>query len=300
MLKFEPISIKDKSRLSDILGCKNCIHTESSFNVLFTWGEVFNTQVAYENSLAFIKSTAGGVDFYQMPWGNNDLRLAIETIYTDAKARGDILRLTSVTECMKDRLEKMLPGAFEFCENRDIFDYVYSSEDMITLAGRSFHQKRNNINKFNKLFEGRWEYSPISENDLDEVYAFQLQWLEKNSTEEKKNSLTDEMKVIRRIFDNYTELGYSGGMIRVDGKICAYTVGSKVRDNAMIISLEKADVDYPGIYQVINREFAEKNCGDIEYINREDDAGSEGLRRAKLSYNPKLLIKKYIAECKSL
>jgi len=298
MLEFEPIDIYHRSRALEYLCCKNAIHTEGSFNALYAWGVIFNTELCFKDGFMFIRSGTKGNNFYQVPRGDGDIVKAMELIKHDAEKRGFEPALISVTDCMRERLDSLMPGVFEYEENRDSFDYIYNSKDLIELGGRTFHQKRNNVNKFKKLLEGRYEYQDFSSKDLPEVYEFQKYWLEMNTTLENRESLEGEMMVIERVFKHFDELEYIGGLIRVDGKIAAYTAGSRLCSDAFLISLEKADIQYPGIYQAINQFYAERNCVDVRYINREDDAGAEGLRKAKLSYHPEILLRKYKATWK--
>ncbi len=295
MLNFEPVDISHRERAGKYLCCKNAIHAEGSFNALYAWAKFFNTQLCFYEDFLFIRSGKDENNFYQMPRGEGDPVHAIELVCNDAKERGTKPTLISVTECMRERLENIMPDAFEFSEDRDSFDYVYNAKDLIELAGRTFHQKRNNVNKFKKFLDGRYEYQNFTSDDLAEVYEFQKYWLEKNINDDNRASLEGEMTVIERIFKNFDELGYVGGLIRVDEKIAAYSIGSRLCSDAFLVSVEKADIQYPGIYQAINQFFAASHCTDVRYINREDDAGSEGLRKAKLSYHPEILLTKYRA-----
>ncbi len=295
MLDFEPLSLAHRHKVQEYLCNENAIHTEGSFNVLYTWNEIFDTQICFRDGFMFICSQSEGKIAYQMPRGAGDLSHAVEMIFDDAKERGCTPRLISITEKMREQLESAMPGVFEFNEIRDSFDYIYNAVDLITLSGRKFNQKRNNVNKFKKLLDGRYEYKNFTSDDIPEVYEFQKKWLEKNSTPERVAGLTGEMRVIERLFKSFDELNYVGGLIRVDGEIAAYSVGSRLCSDTFVISVEKADIEYPGIYQAINQFFAAANCTDVKYINREDDAGVEGLRKAKLSYNPAFLLVKYEA-----
>lgn len=298
MLDFKPLSLEHRQKVQEFLCREKAIHTEGSFNVLYVWNEIFETKICFQDGFMFICSQSEGKIAYQMPRGNGDLSHAVKLILNDAKERGCVPRLISITEKMREQLENALPGVFEFNEQRDSFDYIYNASDLITLTGRKFNQKRNNVNKFKKNFEGRYEYQNFTSQDIPEVYEFQKKWLEKNSTPERVDGLTGEMRVIERLFKSFDELNYVGGLIRVDNEIVAYTVGSRLCSDTFVISLEKADIEYPGIYQAINQFFAAANCTDVKYINREDDAGVPGLRKAKLSYNPAFLLVKYEAVLK--
>ena len=293
MLDFEPIELRHRERALPYLCSDHMVPTEGSFAALYMWGKVFDTQVCFKDDFLFIRSGKNGEYFYQFPWGNGELSHALELIKNDALERGVKPKLISVTDAMRDALEAAMPGKLEYTPARDSFDYIYNAEDLRTLAGRSFHQKRNNVNKFKKLLDGRYVYERFTSADLEEVYECQKKWLENNINDEKRESLMGEMGVIERAFAHFDELGLIGGLIRVDGEIAAYTIGSKLCCCSFLVSIEKADIQYPGIYQAINQFFAADAAAQARYINREDDAGVEGLRRAKMSYNPEILLTKY-------
>ena len=214
-------------------------------------------------------------------------------IYETEKAVGRSVRFHSVTEQMRVEMEKAFPGEFEYTERRNSADYIYSRESLATLAGKKMHQKRNHFNKFIKQYEGRYSYSNMTEEDVCEVLAFQRKWIQMASDKDAMNVLEYETTAIEKLLSYFEKFSLRGGILRVDGDICAYCVGAKISDNAIDVMVEKGDYAYAGAYQAINKLFAENNCGDVEFINREEDMGIEGLRHAKLSYHPVELLTKY-------
>jgi hypothetical protein len=227
------------------------------------------------------------------------LRAALENIREDARRLGTTPELRGITDKMREKIEAAAPGLLTYEETRDTFDYIYDAKELIELKGRKFHQKRNHLNKFLKTYDGRFKYEEITRENFDEVYDFQNRWLLDNITPGNKESLKAEMRAIRRALKDYFALGFTGGIIRIDGHIAAYSMGTRLCTDSFLISVEKGDYAYDGIYQAINQMFAEKNCFDVKYINREDDTGSPGLRRAKLSYKPVILLTKYRAVWKN-
>ena len=122
-------------------------------------------------------------------------------------------------------------------------------------------------------------------------------WLEE-STSEYKEDLEDELKIITRVFENYDSLGFTGGLIRIDGKVVAYTMGEPLSDVMFCVHFEKAFADIRGAYPIINQQFVKNELGRYTYINREDDVGAANLRKAKLSYHPAFMIEKYSVRIK--
>ena len=176
--------------------------------------------------------------------------------------------------------------------DRDQADYVYESEKLATLAGKKLHGKRNHINKFQKLYPN-WSYEPLNDENMEECFQMALKWRNQNGCEEDpgKNA---EMCVALNALRLYKELDQRGGVLRVDGQVVAFTIGEELCEDTFVVHIEKAFADIDGAYPMINQQFVQHECTGYQYVNREDDAGSEGLRKAKLSYRPAFLVEKGI------
>ena len=281
MLEFRKITINDRAEMLKYMADLNLGTTESTFTDLFLWAEHYGNEFCIEDGFLFIRSG----DKYLTPYGNGDLKSAIEKLPEDAT-------LICVSPKNRDKIISLFPDRFEVREMRDSFDYIYNSEDLIYLKGKKFHKKRTNVNNFLKNYE--YEFVEIDPENLDEIREFQNFWLSKNINDENRESLMGENAAIERALSNFEALGLSCGAVKIDGKVCAYSYGAPVNDEYFLICVEKADTDYVGIYQVINRDFAARFCKDYKFINREEDLGDEGLRRAKLSYNPAYLAEKFM------
>ncbi len=293
MLDFKPICADDYKLASPIMKKYGFNSTESSFVILYMWSNLYNTEMCIDGETVCIRSGKGDDTAYLMPYGR-DIKTAMSKIYdTETKEHGRAPRFLSLTEEMREIIEEAYPGEFEFTERRRSFDYIYSRESLATLAGKKLHQKRNHFNKFLKAYEGRFQYSNMTEADIPDVLAFQKKWIGMVSDKEGMNVLEYETTAIERLLNHFAEFELRGGVLRVDGEVCAYCIGSKISDNAVDVMVEKGDYAYAGVYQAINKMFAQNACSDVTFINREEDMGIEGLRHAKLSYNPVCLLKKY-------
>ena len=177
----------------------------------------------------------------------------------------------------------------------DSFDYVYLTENLINLPGKKFHGKRNHIAAF--MRENEWSYEPITADNLDECRAMNAEW-ERRNREKDPEAMDDELDAINISFENYFDLGFVGGLLRANGEVVAFTFGEEMNSEVFCTHIEKAYADVRGAYPMINREFAANALSQYKYINREDDTGSEGLRKAKLSYCPDILLEKYMARVK--
>ena len=176
-------------------------------------------------------------------------------------------------------------------DDRNNWDYVYDKQNLLSLPGNSFRQKRRWLNKFLTTYDHEFHF--ITEEWLDHCKQLQIEWCDMNECQSNED-LQEEQDAIFEAFNNFNELSLSGGLILIDGKSIAYTIGEKLNPDTMVIHFEKAHIDYEGSYQAINNLFAKECCKEVNYINREQDLGIEGLRRAKESYKPHHMAKKYI------
>lgn len=190
------------------------------------------------------------------------------------------------------QMETWYPGQFQIEYLRDEADYVYEMEKLSTLAGKKLHGKRNHINKFKTLYPD-WNYEPITSENVEECFQMALEWRNENGCEEdlEKNA---EMCVTLNFLRLFKELGMKGGLIRVDKKVVAFCVGEPVCKDTFVVHVEKAFAEVEGAYPMINQQFVQHECTDYLYVNREEDTGAEGLRKAKLSYHPAFLVEKGI------
>jgi len=175
-------------------------------------------------------------------------------------------------------------------EEREHFDYVYDVRDLIELKGRKFHDKKNKVNKFRSAYT--YEYAALTPEMIGECLKFEEYWCEERECE-KYYGLHKERCAILEMLNNFDALDLTGGIIRIENKIVALTLGEKLLPDTFVIHIEKANSTIHGLYQVINQEFLMHEAADCTFVNREQDLGIEGLRNSKMSYNPVKFIKKY-------
>lgn len=179
-------------------------------------------------------------------------------------------------------------------EERDCFDYIYDAEKLRTLSGKIMHKKKNLLNKFLKEYDGHFQYETLGPENIDEIKHFHKKWLDERRIYDRYGCIDDEEEGIYRLFEHYNLLHCKMGGVRMDGKIKAYTIGSYIPDiQCAIIHIEKADINYTGLYNYINQQFILNEFPDARLVNREDDLGQENLRQAKLSYRPLRLEEKF-------
>jgi hypothetical protein len=229
---------------------------------------------------------------YCLPVGPGDLGEVIPLLRGDAARHGAPLAFYGLNEGDLPRLEQACPGAFRFETRRGSADYIYRREDLALLAGKKYHQKRNHAARFER--EYGWRYEEITSPLLEECHGMLRRWAQRNS-DKNPEALRQEQTALERCFAHYESFGLRGGLLRVDGQVIAFTLGEALNAQTFCTHFEKADTQYAGAYQMIHRCFAQHSLGGFEFVHREEDLGDEGLRKAKLSYQPALLLEKYTA-----
>lgn len=195
---------------------------------------------------------------------------------------------------MIDILEKACPEQLEFFDDRPNYDYLYKKQDLIDLKGRDYHSKKNHLNYF--LNHYQFEYVTLTSDMSKEAMQFIREFNErKNLPEHEMELLKMEERAMSDVLNNLEAVGYLAAAIVIDGKIEAFCIAGQINRNTVDVHVEKANVAYRGLYQLINNEFCRHMPAEIEYINREEDMGIPGLRKAKLSYKPVELVESHIA-----
>lgn len=291
MIEFEKLDLSKKDKYLPYLHTSAHRGCGYSLANLFMWGR---QKVAIVGGRLAIFSHYAGNTVYPFPVGDADPQEALEAIIQDAQQRGIPCRFTGLSCEDKQVLENLYPGRFRYHCGRDNFDYVYDINDLADLKGRKFQQKRNHVNKFVQNFPDYY-VKPLDETTLPACKNMVDNWYYRRSIENPNEDIQMEQVAISRAFRNYQELGMEGLVLYAGGKLAAMTMGSFMDEETVDVHFEKADSDIPGAYAMINREFARylrEKYPNLRYLNREDDLGSAGLRKAKLSYNPHHMVEK--------
>lgn len=183
---------------------------------------------------------------------------------------------------------------FKVCEERDYFDYVYNAQELMTLPGKKYHKKKNHLNAFLKEYKDRYKIKIPCCEDKEEIMEFLYRWHESRGIVDEYNRDDYELKGIKYILNNCKMIKYYLMSVYIDDVLEAFTIGTYFEDEkTAYIHVEKANPEIRGLYPFINQQFLINCFPEARYVNREDDMGLEGLRKAKLSYNPEFLVKKY-------
>lgn len=291
-LNLKTLTIDDKKLFDDIVNFGRA-NAESSFANLFIWSDVYDTKYTIiDGMLCVFYTSESGVLKSVYPFGSGNIKDVVYKIKENIFPNQNSFVMTAVCENDKLLLEEAFGDKVSFEYDRDSSEYVYLSQNLATLKGKKLHNKRNHINKFTSIYN--YEYKPLNSYLFDDCIQSVEKWMD-IKYEGDRGAYEKELGTIKKAFKYFDKLNFSGGAIYVEDKLVAFCVGEKLNNDTAVVHIEKADTDYQGSFALINREYVKNTWSDIKYINREEDLGIEGLRKAKLSYYPEFLIDKYIA-----
>ena len=293
MISFHKAEAADRAWAHEIL--KNCAYpgAEYAFSCMYLWSDYFG-ELGRAGERLTQHAPWRGREVYLYPAGTGDLREAIEAIRADAAERGNPLRLRSLTNETRAELEALYPGKFEFTACRNSYDYIYTVEELSELHGKKLQAKRNHCNRFEQDHpDARTEV--ITPENLSLCREMVKKWYEVHEWNEQ---IEQEKTAISRAFD-HSEAAHMDGLMLIDnGGVIAFSMGARMNEQYYDVCFEKAYSAINGAYAMINREFSRmiaEKYPELEFLNREDDMGEPGLRKAKESYQPTLLLAKYNA-----
>jgi len=286
-LNFEPIHLdKQNKYLKHFAKCSQKA-SDYSFVNLWGWAVEYGLHWAWKDKLVWIKQTIPDTVYWAPvgQWKNTFWDQSLYDYFTSQAV------FTRIPEDLARHWKKQLGNHIIIEEIRDHWDYLYHVDELVSLRGNRFHKKKNLLNQFLKKY--RFEYIPLETETVSKAMAMQEHWCTWRDCESSE-PLSAENRAIERILSNWKKLhAVTGAAIMVDRKMAGYTIGESLSDDTLVIHFEKGNQDYKGVYQAINQIFLEQSGGRHQIVNREQDLGDEGLRKAKLSYNPLGFVKKY-------
>lgn len=294
MINFQSIAEIERTVYESYLFADAERGCELSYANLRMWGEQ-KAAIVHNQLIVFTKYDEKYM--YHFPLGSGDKIPALEAILEDARERNLPCAIYSLNAEDILLLENHFSEKFEIQSVRDSFDYVYLIEKLAGLKGRKYHRKRNHYNHFCKKFPDFY-VKPVSEENLADVKAFIDQWYQDRLAESPENDYHNEQAAFEKCFQNHKSLGLESLVLYHEDKILAFTMGSRLSPNTFDVHFEKARWDVEGAYTAINCEFAkfiQQKYPEVEFLNREEDMGLEGLRKAKESYFPHHMVEKSIA-----
>jgi len=282
---FHPLSLHEQDTYKQHLARTPQVTSDYSFGNLWAWREVYGLEWARDGELIWIRQTRPEMAYWAPvgPWDRADWTQLLSGRVQDG------LALTRIPEGLA-RIWDPVPGV-DLEPDPDHWDYVYSVPELIELKGNKFHKKKNLLRQFKKLYQA--EYVSLDLSRIEQALTLQTEWCLWRDCEES-TTLEKENQAILAVFRDWQNLEdvYGGGLM-IDGNMAAYTVAEPLDEENLVIHFEKACPTYKGIYQAMNQMFLEYEGNGYSYVNREQDLGDPGLRKAKQSYNPVGYLKKY-------
>jgi hypothetical protein len=289
--EFKPIELADRDFIQNIFSAFQPDTSELTFTNIFIWREHYKIQWSMFKDWLSVACNAPGEKCFALPPVGPGPRMeaakAVLQWLRDARGVKD-----PAIQRADQRLaqEIQASGVFAIEPTRDHFDYVYRSEDLIKLSGNRYHGKKNHINKFRKTYE--FSYEPLTPERVSQCLEVADLWCKAKRCHEDID-LMDEAIAVRDILQNSQALKVKGGVIVVNGKVEAFTLGEMLNPDTAVVHIEKANPEIPQAFVVINQQFCEHTWANVPFINREQDLGDEGLRKAKLSYHPARMVEKF-------
>lgn len=295
LLNFKPIEHSDMPLIWTFLEKEHGRTTDFSYAGLFMWVDLFKYEYAVYKNTLFIRGVVENdrsLPAFSLPIGEMALKDSIQVLANYCRQHGISLELSAVPEYAIAEFESLNPKKIELLE--DWSDYLYEIEPLATLKGKKMSKKRNHVNHFETEYP-EWQFEPLSKENAAEA----LKFMDIYDREADDNFMAhEESRLSRKMIEMIAEgdpVMHGGILYCRPGEICALTIGD-VKGDTLFVHIEKATRTVAGSYEMVNREFAKhikEVHPEVAFVNREDDSGDEGLRRAKESYHPVELLKKY-------
>ncbi len=293
MQRFRILQLSDRLwvqkalRQSDYRGC------EYSFANNLAWRRAADTRCMSLDELYICVSldTEDSIPVFYYPAGKGDIKYAVSELGRIAASLNVPLVIAGAEEDKVNTLRLLYGDSFEAVPYEDGFDYIYNTSDIINLAGKKYHKKRNHLAQFEKLYPD-YSFREIRESDFDECIAMSARFYNEKHGYTDKSSIAEQY-AIHTYFTHFSELELKGGVLTAEGRLAGFSIGERLNSDTFVTHIEKADVRFKGAYTALTHYFTKQFAGDCQYINREEDLGIEGLRKAKESWQPVFLLKKY-------
>ena len=292
-MNFKSIEIEDRHWVEPLLAESGFQGNDYTFGNLYIWNDLYRQQVAKEQEMLCVRSRNPGTGEYKylFPAGAGNLEAVIEALSQDAKALGVDFVLRGFGEKEAVLLEQLFPNRFQIESVREEWDYLYKVEDLTMLSGKKFHKQRNHLARFEKGPE--WSFAPLGADNMEACRRMCEIWYGEHLAGGNTAALMDR-GVVENALEYFEKLGFTGGVLFQGGVVVAFTIGEPLNQDTYAVHIEKAFAEVQGAYPMINREYLKSVATEYTYVNREEDDGVEGLRKAKESYYP-ILLKKFVA-----
>ena len=294
MLDFQPVDLEDQERIDNDLIHVTTQNYDECFATLYSWKDTYHAAYARAQDCLLLRLEEDGEPGFIPPVGAGDFVAAVGELMRHQKEKGELLRMVSVTDDSRARLEAAFPGQFSFERRRDMDDYIHLTASLGEFKGKDFHGKRGHVKKFTTLYN--YEYRAMTPELVPDVLEMNSAWCRGHSYDDD-DAARHEKLAAELLLTNFEALHVEGGVLLVDGKVVAASAGTPQfpGSDTIVVHFEKGLTEYEGIYSAICHFFMEDCSHRYTYTNREEDMGIPGLRKSKLSYYPELILAKYEA-----
>jgi hypothetical protein len=287
--QFADLSLNHKPLFDAALTRFSPAISEFTFTNLFIWRKPYHFKMSRFKDFLCLLSDQGENAFFFPVIGEGDVPECYRALLHHLKERRSSPKIARVPEEVVSTVDWMAEGIVAE-PDRAQSDYVYRVQDLIELEGRKYHRKRNHIKQFKERYA--YEYTPLTPEWISECLRLETEWCDLRHCDVIPG-LAHEFQAIREALEHFETLRVSGGAVLIDGTLQAFTLGEPLNRDTVVIHIEKANPAFEGLYPLINQLFLENHWSQFEYVNREQDLGEEGMRKAKESYFPHHLVNKY-------
>lgn len=294
-IPFRPLALGDSEAVMRQVWHADCRNCDYNFMNLMSWRFLFGTELAFHENWLFIRFRSGARLAYLPPVGSGDWADILPVMRDDAHSLGEQFRLMGVCPHSLERLEHTMPCEYVASTDRNAADYLYLRDSLASLTGKKLQPKRNHINRFVKEYPD-FSFRPLTAEYFDECIRLADCWRKQKGEPGGWLTPEQERESMQFVFEHWSHFCGKGGTLWVGDRLVAFTYGAPINRDTFDVCMEKADTDFDGAYAVINREFVRTLPEHFIYVNREEDLGIEGLRKAKLSYQPEIILNKYTVE----
>ena len=286
-LTFHPLSLEKQADYKHLLNQCSQIASDYSFVNIWAWRDIYGLEWAWTDQAVWIRQQHPSLEYWAPvgPWGGIDWAQTIRRVFQDKTF------FTRIPEQLTEVWAEQLGPAADLTPNRDHFDYIYSVEELINLKGNKFHKKKNLLRQFLRKYDST--YIHLNEEMIEKALTLQTEWCLWRDCEDS-TTLEAENQAILNTFQDWKRLqDLFGGGLEVDGNMVAYSIAEPLDQQTLVIHFEKGCPQHKGVYQAVNQMFLANSGASYRFVNREQDLGDPGLRKAKESYNPVSYLKKF-------
>lgn len=289
--EIKPVDYTSKDIINSYLQPQSYITCEYSFTTLFMWQHYYNTCYYTKENFLCLLGYMDGKYFSMLPLiEGSDYSYAVDCAKKFFKSKNQKIIYKGIPEAYLEVFKKHLDFPYEVTTSQDEYDYIYDADTFRFYRGKKLHKKKNNLNRFLREYEGRYEYRKLDRKDYHMIYEFLDKWTEGKVVDD---SLKNEEFGTKKLLGHSADLDFSLAGVFIDGVLEGFTIGNLLNEDIMIVQVEKANPSIRGLYQYLSQEFVLNEFPNIKLINRQEDLGLPGLRKSKLSYRPACFGVKY-------